>query len=307
MASFVQANSNGHLHDARIPSISPLDRSFLYGDSIYEVVRTYDGSLFGYHEHFERLTRSASSLGIVMPFDESVLLTEIRRTVSAFRQEGDNKKEKNLYIRIQISRGAGEIGLDSKLADESFFVILVKALPSEDIAGKKKRGLALTVGKTLVRNHQRTLNPAWKTGNYLNNVLALKEARSKGKDDVIMNNLEGYLTEASTSNLFFVEDKKLITPPLGQGILAGITRSVILEQAAQAWDIAITEENLTFSDLGRFEECFLTSTTKDIVPVRSIDDITYRVGARTLTSRLKKTFRQYVAEYIRRNPLLAVC
>ena len=308
MEDYVQANTNGQLHDAREPSLSPLDRSFLYGDSVYEVVRTYDGILFAYQEHFERMERSATALGLQLPFTDSVLLTEIRRTVSGFRQRQPATSGEDLYVRIQVSRGCGDIGLDVSLAEETSFVILVKALQADDGAKEKKsRGWALTVARTLQRNSVHSLNPAWKTGNYLNNLLALREARGRRKKDVLLTNSEGFLTEASTSNVFFIKDRELITPRLEDGILAGVTRKILLEQASNAWDIGVVERGVRVDELSSFDECFLSCTTRDIVPVGSIDEIRYRCGVRSLSQRLKKMFRQYVEDYNRKNPMLTIC
>lgn len=296
---YVQANTNGRLHDAREPSLSPLDRSFLYGDSVYEVVRTYDGVIFAFQEHFRRLTNSARAIGLELPFEESVLLTEIRRTVSAFFEHETVDPRPELYLRWQISRGGGRIGLDPQLADGASFVILAQALP--EAPKKKSPGCRLTISRQIIRNHPRAINPAWKTGNYLNNLMALREARKNAYDDVLLVNVEGCLTEASTSNLFFVKDSRIVTPPLADGILPGITRGIILEQARMAWDIEIAEESIAPNTIDQYDECFLTSTTKGILPVGKINDVKYQVGAKTLTSRLQKTFQQYVGQATRKN------
>ena len=298
---YVQANTNGRLHDAREPSLSPLDRSFLYGDSVYEVVRTYHGVMFAFQEHFRRLQHSARAIGLELPFDESVLLTEIRRTVSAYFEHEGTEPRPELYLRWQISRGGGPIGLDTQLADVPVFVLLARALPAPTEKSGKAKGLNLTIARQTHRNHPRTVNPAWKTGNYLNNVVALREARQRRFDDVVLLNLDGHLTEASTSNLFFVRGKKVYTPPLSDGLLAGVTRGIILQQARQAWDIEISEETIVPGSLDSFEECFLTATTRDIVPVGKIDGISYKLHSRTMTARLQKTFAGYVQDYARRN------
>src|SRR5690606_38584917 len=140
--------------------------------AIYEVWRTYDGVLFAYEEHLERLRRSAAALHMEIPFDSGVLLTEIRRTASAFFEKTGEKKD--IYVRLQLTRGAGQIGLDVALADKPSWVILVQYL-KERPTEFWKEGLSLSLAKTLYRNHPKTLNPAWKTGNYLNNLLCLRE------------------------------------------------------------------------------------------------------------------------------------
>ncbi len=294
MSDYIQANTNGKLHDANEPSVSVLDRSFLYGDSIYEVCRTYDGVLFAYDEHWDRLKRSAGALGLELPFDRGVLLTEIRRTVSAFFDRIGEKGE--IYVRLQVSRGAGAIGLDTGLADRPLYALIVQRLkewPEERI----RKGFKLAVSTTLYRNSVQTLNPAWKTGNYLNNLLCLREARLKGADEVLILNLDGAVAEASVCNLFFIKGKRLITPPPSAGILEGITRKIVLREVASAWKLDIAEEPVYPAQFDEFDECFMTSTTKDIGPVSGIDDIAFKVGKKTLTSKIRKMFADYVKQH----------
>lgn len=303
MATYIQANTDGRLHDAAEPSLSPLNRGFLYGDAVYEVWRTYDGILFAFEEHWERLRRSAAALQLEIPFDDSVLLTEIRRAVSAFFEATKEKKE--VYIRLQLSRGAGPIGLDTALADKPSFVILVQHLrqhPPEFWA----KGHNLSLGRSLYRNHPKTVNPAWKTGNYLNNLLCLREAKGRGADDVVILNLEGAITEASVSNIFFVSGQEILTPPASAGILEGITRNILLKEIASHWEFDLREETVAVSQLNEFEECFLSSTTQDIAPVGNIDKITYKVGPKTVTSQLKKIFQKYVQDRSDRRPDLRI-
>ncbi len=303
MANYIQANTDGRLHDASEPSISPLNRGYLYGDAVYEVWRTYDGVLFAFEEHLERLRRSASALHLEIPFDSGVLLTEIRRTASAFFEKTGEKKD--IYIRLQLTRGAGQIGLDVALADKPSWVILVQYL-KEHPAEFWKEGLNLSLAKTLHRNHPKTLNPAWKTGNYLNNLLCLREAKSRGFDEVVMTNLEGAITEAAVSNIYFVNGKEILTPPADSGILEGITRKILLHEIAQNWDYDLREEAVYAPQLSDFSECFITSTTQDIVPVRRIDKVDYKVGAKTVTRELKALFRKYVKDYCGRSEELRI-
>lgn len=303
MANFIQANTDGRLHDATEPSLSPLNRGFLYGDAIYEVWRTYDGVLFAFDEHFERLHRSAGALHMEVPFDAGVLLTEIRRTASAFFENQGEKKD--IYIRLQVSRGAGPIGLDTNLADKPAFVILVQYLkePAKEVW---QTGLSVSLAKSLYRNHPKTLNPAWKTGNYLNNLLCLREAKSRGADEVAIVNLEGAITEAAVSNLFFVTGREILTPPASAGLLQGITRHFLLREIAQNWNFDLREENVFAPQLADFSECFITSTTQDIMPVGNIDKVSYKVGAKTVTRELKRIFRNYVKDYCDRRENLRI-
>ncbi|KXU36237.1 aminotransferase class IV [Cephaloticoccus capnophilus] len=306
MQDYIQANTNGHLHDAREASISPLDRGFLYGDAVYEVWRTYDSVVFAWAEHWARLEQSAAALGFILRCSPEQMFGEIRRTAAAYRVATSDTSD--LYIRLQITRGAGTIGLDPGLADGASFVILVRAnkgIPDD----KLRAGYTLSLATTLRRNSSETLNPAWKTGNYLNNILCLGEARRRGADEVVMTNLAGEVAESSVCNLGFVRRSagesgavEIVTPPLRSGILAGITRELMLAKIAPEAGFAMREAVIRPEDFSDFEECFLMATTRDIAPVGQIDGRHFRVGERTVTMRLKAAFSDYVARYVAVHP-----
>lgn len=303
METYVQANTNGRLHPAHEPSISPLNRGFLYGDAIYEVWRTYDGILFGWEEHWARLRRSAASLFFDLKLTPENILPEIRRTVAAFREKTGSKAE--VYVRLQITRGAGAIGLDTALADEAFYILLVQEnkLFSEE---KFAAGLKLSIAKTMRRNPQDALNPAWKTGNYLNNILCLREARARGADEVLICNQHGEITEAAVSNVAFIKNGSIVTPRLEDGILPGITRQILIERVAPAEDVPVQERAIRPEELTEMQECFLLSSTKDLTPVSHVDEFTFANKPGTLTLRLKRSFQDYVAEYNRKHGSLKV-
>jgi len=306
MEDYIQANTNGHLHDAREGSISPLDRGFLYGDAVYEVWRTYDRVVFAWAEHWVRLEQSAAALGFVLSVSADQMFEQIRRTAAAYRAATGDAGD--LYIRLQITRGAGAIGLDPGLADGASFVILVrvnKGIPDD----KLRDGYTLSLATTLRRNSSETLNPAWKTGNYLNNILCLGEARRRGADEVVMTNLAGEVAESSVCNLGFVrrvgaaDSVEIITPPLRSGILAGITRELVLSKiAVEAGFANVREAVIRPEEFGDFDECFLMATTRDIAPVGRIDAHQFRVGEGTVTMRLKAAFADTVAHYAAAHP-----
>lgn len=303
MGKFIQANTNGRLHDAAEPSISPLNRGFLYGDAIYEVWRTYHGVLFGFEEHWRRLERSARALHLAHGLTPEILVAEIRRTVAAWRERtGDNGE---VYVRLQATRGAGPIGLDIALADAPNWVLLVQKLK---IGAPKagRAGLQLSVASTLYRNPPNALNPAWKTGNYLNNLLCLREAKARGADEVVILNQQGEITEAAVCNIFFVRAGVLVTPPLGAGILEGITRELIVGSIATRAGLELREETVRPADLASFEECFLTSSTRDVGPVESIDTHRFAVRPDSVSARLKSAFAAYTREYAQQHPELRV-
>lgn len=296
---FIQANTNGRLHPAHEPSITPLNRGFLYGDAIYEVWRTYGGVVFAWDEHFERLRASARALYLQIPFAAEEMFSEIARTVRAFRLATGFSDD--VYIRLQLARGSGAIGLDIELAERAEYTLLVQPCPRTP-EKKFEAGLRLAIATGLRRNPAESLNPAWKTGNYLNNLLGLREARARGADDVVMLNLAGEVTEAATSNIGFVRGGEIVTPPLNAGILAGITRQLIVDRVAARAGLRIREEVVRPSDLARMDECFLLSSTKDVTPVSVIDETRFKVGSDTLTLRLKGAFADYVRDYAAAHP-----
>lgn len=303
MNGFIQANTNGRLHPADEPSISPLNRGFLYGDAIYEVWRTYDGVIFAWEEHWRRLERSAAALYFALPFTPAEILSQIKKTVAAFRVRSPAVRE--VYVRLQITRGGGPIGLDPALADRADYLLLVQEnkLFSDE---KFSAGLRLSLARELRRNSADALNPAWKTGNYLNNILCLREARARGADEVVITNRAGEITEAAVSNIGFVRSGIVITPPLDAGILAGITRELLLRSVAPLAGIAVREEVVRPTDLARMDECFLLSTTKDLTPVASIDEFKFNVSRDSTTLALKCAFTNYVKIYVSDHPELKV-
>jgi branched-subunit amino acid aminotransferase/4-amino-4-deoxychorismate lyase len=302
-ALFIQANTNGRLHPAHEPSLTPLNRGFLYGDAIYEVWRTYHGTVFAWAEHFGRLEKSARALHLDLPWSRAEIFAEIARTVAAFR--GATSYRDDVYIRLQISRGAGLIGLDVALAERPEFVLLVQPCP-QNSPDALRNGLKLSIAMSLRRNPIESLSPAWKTGNYLNNILGLREARARGADDVLMLNLRGEITEAATSNIAFVRNDEVITPRLEAGILEGITRGLLLGKVAAAAGVHANEAVLHPQDLTTMSECFLLGTTKDITPVASIDDLRFKVGPDTVSARLKAAFGEYARQSATAHPELTV-
>lgn len=295
----LQANTNGLLHPADQPVISPLDRGFLYGDAIYEVWRTYHGTVFAFREHWTRLGKSAAALHMPLPFDAPTAWRELRRTVAAYRETSRDTGE--LYIRLQISRGAGPIGLDPALADQPLWTFIVQSLPRLP-EEKMRAGLRVATATALRRNHPLTLNPLWKTGNYLNNLLALREAKAAGVDEVLLLNLDGEITEASTMNIAFIRGGTVLTPPLSAGMLAGITRALFLNHIAPLAGINVRETALRPTDLPNMDEAFFLSTTKDITPISSIDGHAYATGPSTLTHRLKENFATFTRTYADSHP-----
>lgn len=300
---FVQANTNGVLHAAADPSLSPLNRGFLYGDAVYEVWRSYHRRIFAWEGHWNRLHASAHSIHLDIPWSEDVMLAAIKSTTEAYRV--NSSFDGDLYIRLQIYRGEGAIGLNTELADQPGFVVLVKPVPQLS-AATIKAGLSLIVAETIRRNPPQSLDPAWKTGNYLNNIMGLREASARGADDVVFLNLAGEITEASTSNLAFIKGDVFVTPPLASGILAGITRATILQQVARRAGLKVVERTIIPADLAGFDEAMLLSTTKDIQPVGRINGHPYRVGEDATLWRLKTAFEAHASDSLTDHPEYSV-
>jgi len=296
---YVQANVNGDLRDAREPAISPLDRGYLYGDAVYEVWRTYEGVAFAFEDHWRRLERSAAGLGMELPFGQDEGFRQARRAVAAWRERTGSDAE--VYIRLQVSRGSGPIGLDTALADAPAFVCLVKEQPDLSEA-ELDRGFKLAVVRSLKRNSAEALPPALKTGNYLNNILGLREAREAGAGEAVFLNAAGNVAEASTRNVWAVLPERVATPPAADGLLEGVTRRRLLEEIGAIAGRPLVEAALRVEDLQAAEELFLSSTTQDVLPVSSLDGKIYPTGPDTVTRRLKTAFRALARQYAAKRP-----
>ena len=242
--------------EARIPV---LDRGFLFGDSVYEVMRTRAGGhLFAWQEHLARLHASADGLGMPLDVDDSGVLGRIAATMLAAALP-------ECYVRVIVTRGTGtapSIALGQAPGPQRW-VLLVRPLPPASTDTR----LWLV---DRLRVDRRALDPALKSGNYLNNVLGLAEAQARGATDCVFLNGQGQVTEASTSNLFARHGRRVRTPPLDAGILAGVTRALLIGFLAARGD-AVEESPLTAADLRSADELFLTSTLRDLAPVTHLD------------------------------------
>ena len=252
-------NINGNIQDEAFISI--LDHGFLFGDSIYEVICTNQGKPCFLEEHLTRLYASASGISLKIPHSQPEIKKQIQTTL-------DSAENDESYIRIIITRGVGEVDIDPSSCFDPNIIIFVKEIPQIPSELYKK---GISVGLVSIkRNSRESLNPAVKTGNYLNNVLARIEASRMGAEDAIMVNSMGQLTEGTTSNLFFVKEGRLLTPIKECGILSGITREKII-QLANKNSIKFEEGKWTSEELFKAEEIFLTGTVKKIIPVTLLD------------------------------------
>ena len=267
-------------HEARV---SVFDHGLLYGDGVFEGIRSYDGLVFKLREHIGRLYESAHTLMLKIPMEQAELANVVKQTLRV-------NQLRNAYIRLVVTRGEGDLGLDPrKCGRPTVFVIADKI----ELYPKKlyDEGLALITVATQ-RNVPEALNPQIKSLNYLNNILAKIEAITAGYEEAIMLSSSGYVTECTGENLFIVSRRQLLTPPPYIGVLRGITRQTVMELGKEL-RLQVREELLTRHDLFNAQECFLTGTAAEIVPVVKIDGRAIGAGAPgAITKKLQRAFRQ---------------
>jgi branched-chain amino acid aminotransferase len=259
-------NVNGRLFDQEHAVISVFDHGFLYGEGIYETLRTYRGEPFLFDRHMRRLRASASMLALEVPISNAEIAARFRDTMAAAALGPDGREA---YLRILITRGVGELTYDPAACPSPSIVVIAKPhvdLPDEAYA----RGVQVAL-VDIVRNHPGSVNPIIKSNNLLNNALAMQEAVRRGAFEGVMRNYRGELAECTTANLFVVKQGVALTPPIDAGLLAGITREFVFEVGAAA-GIPVREAVLKDADLIDADEAFLTSTTREILPIVRVDD-----------------------------------
>jgi branched-chain amino acid aminotransferase len=261
MALLIRIDGEDHRRpeDAKI---SVYDHGFLFGDSVYEVFRTFGGYPFDVEAHLERLQRSADRLSLDLQKTHAQLAAEIDDAVRAAGCEGE------AYVRLIVTRGVGELSIDPTTCTRPTTIFIVK-----DLKAWPERfytdGVDLRLVGT-VRNERNTIDPSIKTGNYLNSVIAYIEAKQAGGDEAVMLNAHGQVTESTTSNLFIVQGGGVATPSLESGILSGCTRNTVLRLCREA-GIPAREGTLSEAELRGADEAFITSTTRDVMPVGKLD------------------------------------
>ena len=252
---------NGQLFDKPDAKISVYDHGLLYGDGVFEGIRVYEGKVFRLREHVERLYDSAKSIHLEIPIGRDQMIRDIENTVRA-------NAKRNGYIRLVVTRGKGTLGLNPNRCKSPSVIIIADKIQLYP-HGFYENGMEIITVPT-VRNLHSALNPAIKSLNYLNNILAKIEALNSGCEEALMLNAEGYVSECTGDNVFIVKENHLFTPPLSAGALYGITRRVVMDMASES-GLSIAEPNLTRYDLFNADECFLTGTGAEIVPVVKID------------------------------------
>ncbi len=278
---------NGNLYDKEDAKISVYDHGLLYGDGVFEGMRSYAGRVFRLEQHLQRLWNSAKAIWLEMPLSQDELAQAVNETLSV-------NNISDGYLRLLVTRGAGTLGLDPNRTSNPQVIIIadrIELYPEEYY----RNGLELVTVST-IRNHPAALSPRIKSLNYLNNILAKIEGLQAGCIEALMLNHKGEVAECTGDNVFIVRDGVLYTPPVDAGILEGITRETVIEIAKKN-SIQVAQTPLTRHDIFIAEECFLTGSAAEIVPVVKLDSRTIGNGkpgpvTRDLSERFHQLTRQ---------------
>lgn len=289
-----------YLNDKLVPSadarVSVFDHGFLYGDGIYETMRVYDGVIFLIEEHLKRLRRSASLIGLTITRSDDDIKRALYETLIA-------NTLSDAYVRLTISRGAGEIGLDPDLCKEPTFIVIAQKYKNYP-RSYYEEGISLKIA-SVRRNLKEALDPQIKSLNFLNNILAKIEAGKAGANEAIMLNAAGHLAEGTISNIFFLKGGVLNTPSIGCGILDGITRALVIRLAVQN-SIAVREGEFGPEELSGASEVFITNSTMEVMPVSRVDELHFKAGetAALLLAKYRKEVNGYAREKKEEAPAL---
>jgi branched-chain amino acid aminotransferase len=285
-------NVNGRIGDAREPLVPVFDHGFLYGEGVYETLRTYERVPFLFDRHMRRLRTSAQMIALPVPLDDRQLLERVEATMAALPELSE------AYIRILVTRGVGDLSYDLSATPTPSIVIIVKPFvgpPARTI----EQGIAVATVSVL-RNHPSSVNPLIKSNNLLNNALAMQEAIRKGAEEAVMRNYRGELAECSQSNLFIVRSGAALTPPLDAGLLPGITRAFVMDIGRDI-GVPVSETALRLEDLFGADEAFVTGTTRELTPIVRVDERV--IGSGTpgpITKRLLEAFHERALDIVRR-------
>jgi branched-chain amino acid aminotransferase len=284
-------NVNGRIADQDRAVVSVFDHGFLYGEGVYETLRTYNGQPFLFDRHMRRMRASAGMMALAVPLGDAELDERIRATMQA---AGLAMSGRDAYVRVLITRGVGELSYDPAACVAPTVVVIVKphvGPPAEVF----DRGVTVALVPT-IRNHPGTVNPLIKSNNLLNNALAMQEALRRGAFEGVMRNYRGELAECTQSNLFIVKNGVALTPSLDAGLLAGITREFLFE-IGPPLGVPVREAVLRDGDLTGADEAFLTSSTRELVPIVKADDRPVGSGIPgPLTRRLLDGYRRAAQE-----------
>ncbi len=285
-------NVNGRVFDETHAAISVFDHGFLYGEGVYETLRTYNSLPFLLDRHMRRLRTSAGMLALPVPLSNEQIAARFQETMRAAGLGPGGSGE--AYIRLLVTRGIGDLTYDLAATPEPSIVVIVK--PQIDVApASLERGVKVAL-VSIVRNHPGSVNPVIKSNNLLNSALAMQEAARRSAVEGVMRNYRGELAEGSTANIFVVKGGTALTPPLDAGLLPGITREFLFEVGVEA-SVTVREQVLKEPDLVGADEAFLSSTTREIVPIVQVDDHTIGTGRPgPITKTLLERFRAKAQE-----------
>ena len=278
---------DGHLVDKQHATVPVYDNGLLYGDGIFEGIRVYNGRIFKLKSHLERLAASAHAIHLTLHYTIREIEQAVRETVAA-------NGLKDAYIRLVVTRGAGPLGLNPFTCPKPATIVIVDRItlyPEEMYVD----GMPVIVAKR-PRVPVECLDPAVKSLNYLNNILAKVEAIEAGCHEAIMLNTDGEVCECTGDNIFLVRGSRIVTPPVSAGLLNGVTRLFVMNEVAPACGIDVAERTLRLDDLFTADEIFLTGTAAEVIGVRSVNGTAIgegRVGP--ITGRLVSEFRSRVA------------
>jgi len=278
---------NGEYVESEDAKISVFDHGLLYGDGVFEGIRSYNRRVFCFEEHLDRLYEGADALRLAIPLAKEELQEKIIETLKMNDLD-------NAYIRVVVTRGKGDLGLDPrKCTGPTVFIIADKvALYPKEFYEK---GLPVIIAKTR-RNHPESLSPRIKSLNYLNNILGKIDAMDGGTEEAIMLTVDGYVVECNGDNIFIVEKGKLIAPPNELGALFGVTQAVVIELAEKR-GIEFAYEKMKPERLFSSDECFLTGTAAEVIPVIRIDDKIIGTGKPgEITKTLMRDFWEFTKE-----------
>ncbi|HMB06128.1 MAG TPA: branched-chain-amino-acid transaminase [Isosphaeraceae bacterium] len=278
---------SGKLYDKADAKISVYDHGLLYGDGVFEGIRSYAGRIFRLAQHIDRLYDSARSIHLQIPMGKAELARAIQDTLAV-------NELPDAYIRVMVTRGAGSLGLDPRRTTDPQIIIITDAI-SLYPAELYEHGLKIITAGTL-RNHPSALNPRIKSLNYLNNILAKIEGTNAGCLEALMLNHKGEVAECTGDNIFVVRKGQLHTPPIDAGILEGITRDAVIELARAAGS-AVFERSMDRHDVYTADECFLTGTAAEVIPVVDCDGRAIGTGKPgPVTQDLRQRFHALVRE-----------
>lgn len=283
----VEVYINGKYFPKEDAKISVYDHGLLYGDGVFEGLRSYSGNVFRLQTHLERLYESARAIMLTIPMELADLADAVKATVA-------RNNITDGYVRLVVTRGAGSLGIDpAKTADPQIIIIAdhIELYPKE----LYENGLEIVTAST-IRNHPAALNPRIKSLNYLNNILAKLEGRRAGCLEALMLNHRGEVSECTADNIFTIKRGELYTPPIDAGILEGVTRNAIIELAEQA-GIAVHQVTMTRHDVYIADECFLTGSGAEVIPVVKVDSRPIGTGVvGPLTRQLSQAFHRLVRQ-----------